>query len=72
MLDHAMKERVSKKILKIIEFPSKRHMKKGANYFVDELSQFRIVYRVFENQKEIRFYFVGTHKEYEKWYRQFF
>lgn len=71
-LDHTIKERVAKKIKKILEFPEKRHLKKGARFFVDEIGQNRIVYRIFKENKEVRFYFVGNHKEYEKWYKQFF
>ena len=71
-LDHSVKERVVKKIKKIIEHPQKRHLKKGVNYFVGEVGQHRILFRVFEETKEIRFYFVGPHKEYEKWYSRYF
>jgi len=71
-LDPTIKERVVKKIKKILEFPKKRHLKKGARFFVDEIGQNRIVYRVFEENKEARFYFVGNHKEYERWYKQYF
>ncbi len=70
-LDNAIKERVAKKIKKILEFPEKRHLKKGARFFVGEVNQYRILYRIFEENKEVRFYFVGTHKEYEKWYKQY-
>jgi len=71
-LDNQIKERVTKKIRKILEYPQKRHLKKGARFFVDEIDQNRIVYRVFEESKEVRFYFIGNHKEYEKWYKQLF
>ncbi|MFH1588448.1 MAG: type II toxin-antitoxin system RelE/ParE family toxin [Candidatus Diapherotrites archaeon] len=71
-LDNTLKERVVKKISKIIEFPKKRHLGKKAKFFVDEIGQHRIIYRVFDETNEIRFYFVGSHKEYEKWFKQFF
>lgn len=71
-LDNAVKERAAKKIMKILEFPKKRHLGHGANFFVDEVSQYRIIYRVFEQSNEVRFYFVGNHKEYKKWFSQFF
>ncbi len=67
-LDHAMKVRVAKKIRKILERPKKRHMRKNARFFVDEVGQYRITYRVFDEQNQVRFYFVGDHKQYEKWY----
>jgi len=70
-LDPHIKECIVKKIRKILEFPQKRHLKKGARFFVDEIGQNRIVYRVFEENKEARFYFIGNHKEYEHWYKPF-
>jgi len=71
-LDNEMKERTARKIGKILAHPQKRHLKKGADFFVSEIGQYRIVYRIFEADNRVRFYFVGTHKEYEKWYSQFF
>ena len=70
--DNTLKERVAKKIQKILEFPKKRHLGQKARFFVDEIGQNRIVYRVFDETDEVRFYFVGNHKEYEKWYKSFF
>ena len=67
-LDGEMKERVAKKIGKILEYPQKRHLKK-ASFFVAEIGQYRVVYRVFDENKTVRFYFVGKHKEYEGWYK---
>ncbi len=61
-LDTEIKERVARKISKILEYPAKRHLRKSS-YFVDQVGQYRIVYRVFEENKSVRFYFVGTHKE---------
>ena len=63
-----IKELAVKKMQKILLHPHKRHMLSGARFFVGELGQYRIVYRVFEERMEVRFYFIGTHKEYEKWY----
>jgi mRNA-degrading endonuclease HigB of HigAB toxin-antitoxin module len=50
--------------------PEKRHLMRSS-FFVDEVGQYRLVYRIFEENK-VRFYFVGAHKEYEKWYKQGF
>ena len=69
MLEKETKERVAKKIRKILEFPEKRHLKKGAKFFVAEVGQYRILYRVFKETNEVRFYFVGNDKQYEKWYK---
>ncbi len=70
-LENYLKERVAKKIKNILAFPQKRHLK-GATFFVDEIGQYRLIYRVFEETNEVKFYFVGNHKEYEKWYKQLF
>lgn len=72
LLENELKMRIFKKLKKILEHPKKRHLKKNADFFVDEVGQNRIIYRVFESQNLVRFYFVGNHKEYEKWYRRFF
>ncbi|MBU2100294.1 type II toxin-antitoxin system RelE/ParE family toxin [Candidatus Micrarchaeota archaeon] len=71
-LENTVKEHVSKKIQKILEHPKKRHLGGGAKYFVDEIGQHRILYMVFEEKQEVRFFFVGNHKEYEKWYKNLF
>jgi mRNA-degrading endonuclease RelE of RelBE toxin-antitoxin system len=71
-LDNQIKELVSKKIKKILEYPQKRHLKGSAKYFVGEVGQYRIIYVVFEETNEVRFYFVGNHKNYEKWFSQKF
>ncbi len=68
-LDKGIKEKIAKKIGKILAYPAKKHLKKSL-FFVDEVGQYRILYRIFEENKRVRFYFVGTHKEYEKWYKQ--
>jgi len=47
-------------------------LKGNARFFVDEIGQQRIVYRVFDETNAVRFYFVGNHKDYERWYRQYF
>jgi mRNA-degrading endonuclease RelE of RelBE toxin-antitoxin system len=71
-LDSQIKEHTAKKIQKILEHPQKRHLSGSAKYFVDEIGQYRILYMVFEEKQEVRFYFAGNHKEYERWYRQYF
>jgi len=70
-LDNETRNRVIKKIEKLLEYPYKRHLRGKAKYFVDEVGQYRIAYDVFENAKEVHFYFVGKHKDYEKFYNDF-
>ncbi len=71
-LDSETKARAAKKIAKILENPHKRHMKGNAKYFCAKVGQYRIAYDVLDQAREVRFYFIGDHKEYAKWYRQFF
>ena len=72
LLENQLQERATKKIQKILDYPQKRHLRTGAKYFVGQVGQYRILYMVFEERQEVRFFFIGKHKEYEKWYRQSF
>jgi len=71
-LDKGTRERVARKIRKIIGFPQKKHLKGKARFFADEVGQYRIIYRVFEEDKTVVFYFVGDHKDYKRWYSRLF
>ena len=71
-LDATIREHITKKIQKVLEHPQKRHLGGSAKYFVDETGQYRILYMVFEEKQEVRFFFVGKHKEYERWYKAYF
>ncbi len=42
-LENSLKERVAKKIQKILEAPEKRHLKQRVNFFIGEVGQYRIV-----------------------------
>jgi len=60
---------VIKKIRFLSECPkSQRHLKFGAPFYVSEIGQYRITYKILETQNKIMFYFTGNHKDYEKWY----
>jgi len=59
--------RVWKKIKQILSGLPARHLQHGVNFFVEEVGQYRICYKSFEDRKIRRFYFVGKHKDYEKW-----
>ena len=66
-LDSTMKKRVMKKILQLqYDIPS-RHLKQGLPYFVVEVGQYRLCFSIDEKSKTKTLYFVGDHKEYEKW-----
>jgi len=66
-LDKEMQRRAWQKIQQLKRPLSSRHLKQGLRLFVAELGQYRIAYAVFEDRKVKKFYFVGTHKEYERW-----
>ncbi len=57
-----------KHIDKIADNPSRRHMKHGLPYFVDEVGQGRIVYQVVNDTIFVLRCF-ASHKDYEKWYK---
>lgn len=65
-MDASVRERLIKRIARMREEPVGRHMKHGLSFFVIDIDKYRIVYACTGNCKTI--YFVGTHKEYEKWY----
>ncbi len=69
-LPEDIKERVVKKMKQILNGLPGRHLRFGLDFFVEEVGQYRICYKSFEDRKIRRFYFVGDHKEYEKWVRE--
>ena len=68
-LDKPIQKRILKK-LEQLKNPEKisRHLKRNTRFFVEEIGQFRIVFEFIASQKIILI-FVGTHKEYEKFFR---
>jgi len=67
-LDKSIRMLVSKKLTQLELKLFSRHMKKGLPFFVEEVGQYRIA---FEEGKDLRtIQFIGTHKEYKKWYLQ--
>jgi len=68
--DKNTQEKIIKKIQKLKEQTSSRHLGLGAPYFVEECGQLRICFKEENNTRRIAF--AGTHKQYEKWYKQFF
>lgn len=67
--DKKLKERIWKKIIQIEQGLKSRHLMYGADYFVEEVGQYRICYKSFEDTSKRVIYFVGDHKEYKKWIR---
>ena len=66
-LDKSVQVKIIKKIEKMRSKPSGRHHKYGFGTNVEEIGQYRIVYVTDEKEKIRIIYFVGTHKDYEKW-----
>jgi len=67
-MDASARNRIIKRIARMRGQPPGRHLRHGLDFFVEEVGQYRIVY-TFEEDKKI-IYFIGSHKEYEKWYRR--
>jgi len=63
-----IQKRFKKRLNKYEIFPtiSFRHAKYGVEFFMDEIGQYRVCFVSNENSKIRRFYFIGKHKEYEK------
>lgn len=62
-----LRKRIWKKVLQIERGLPGRHLEHGVEFFVEEVGQYRICYKSMEDAKVRRFYFVGKHKDYEKW-----
>ena len=65
-LDKSIREQLIKRFARMRGEPPGRHLKHGLDFFVENAGQYRIVYRIEENEKKV--YFVGDHKNYEKWF----
>lgn len=63
-----VQKRFKKRLDRYESFPSSafRHEQHGVAYFVDEIGQYRVLFASDEASKIRRFYFIGDHKEYEK------
>lgn len=66
-LDSSMRGRVWKKIQQLKGSIPSRHLKKGLDFYVSEIGQYMLCYKINEKAKVKTIYFVGDHKEYEKW-----
>ena len=66
-LDKSMQNRVWKKVQQLKRRIASRHLKEGLPFFVSVIGQYRLCYSIDEKRKIKTIYFVGNHKEYEKW-----
>ena len=62
-----IRNKIKKKLRQMKQPLLARGLKKS-KFLVEEVGQYRIAFYQNENVKEI--HFVGTHKQYEKWYKQ--
>lgn len=69
--DKSTQEKIIKKIEKQKEKMKTRHLRQGIEFCVAECSQYRIALKIDEKNKIKTIYFVGNHKQYEKWYLSF-
>ncbi len=69
-MDNSQRIPIAKKVKKLKQKKKKRHLYYGLPFSVDEVNQYRIVYKTFEKEKFVRIYFIGDHKQYEKWLKK--
>lgn len=65
-MDRSWQKKIWKKIEKLKEKISARHLKHGLPFFVVESGQDRICFE--ESEKKRIIMFAGNHKQYEQWY----
>jgi len=69
-IDKSAKLEIFKKTKKLEDGVSSRHLKQGLPFFVEEVGQYRICFELQEKEKIKRIFFIGNHKQYEKWYKK--
>jgi mRNA-degrading endonuclease RelE of RelBE toxin-antitoxin system len=69
-IDKSEKTKILKKLIQLEKENPARHLEKGLPFFVVEVGQYRICFELTEKKKKV--YFIGNHKEYEKWYSKLF
>jgi mRNA-degrading endonuclease RelE of RelBE toxin-antitoxin system len=68
-IDKSTRIKLLKKLIRLQEENLSRHLKKGLPFFVAEVGQYCICFKIEEQLQEKRVYFIGKHKEYAKWYK---
>ncbi len=66
-LDPSIKKRVIKKLKQLFQERKTKKLKFGLKYNVLKIGQFSVCFAENEKEKKRILYFVGNHKEYEKW-----
>lgn len=68
-MDNSTQIKIYKKILQLKKPLKGRHLKFGVPCFVEEVGQYRIVYKQLDELQIRKIIFVGDHKQYEQWYK---
>jgi mRNA-degrading endonuclease RelE of RelBE toxin-antitoxin system len=63
----SIQRRFAKRIKKYQEYPKFKHHHHGLPYFVDKIGQYRVCFTQDVERKIRTFYYIGKHKDYEKW-----
>lgn len=66
-LDNSVQIQVMKKVLQLQAPIIGRHLRHGLDFFVEEVGGYRITYKSDKNRKVRTLFFVGSHKDYDKW-----
>ncbi len=69
-MDKSVQDAILKKIEKQRYETQIRHLKKGTEFSVLEIGQYRVALKINEKEKIKTIEFAGNHKQYEKWYTQ--
>lgn len=69
-MDKITQEKIWKKIQKQRNETPARHMRFGLEFYVLEISQYRVALKINEVKKLKTVWFAGNHKQYEKWYKK--
>ena len=67
--DKAAQQMIMKKLDKMEE-PLQARRLHASHYQVEEVGQYRIAFEIQENVRTKSVHFIGTHKQYEKWYKE--
>lgn len=68
-MDKTEQRAIWKKIQKQKDETKTRHMRFGLEFYVIQAGQNRVVLKINEEEKTKAVWFVGNHKQYEKWYK---
>lgn len=69
-IDSSFRARIVKKLLQLERDDLlSRHLQHGLPYFVEEVSGYRIAFTKDDSNRIKKVWFIGDHKEYEKWFR---